>query len=224
MLVIGVFNWQIQERILPGANQKQDALRLQIRNNGIINARTGKYWVANENRIYSFDLPEDAQPVSQQRKVKDLTIYEFSEAGTKLHAFIKTDLALWTNGKIRFLGDVEKIVWKDDVPQPGNSNVEIEIAENYNPFKQVSVKPSHLNSQEIAEQIKTVESESEKRLFAVSLQKKYTTLFLPLIITLFTAPFALSLNRKGKVVTSRLMRSGFGFCLWASTAVLNNSD
>ena len=45
------------------------------------------------------------------------------------------------------------------------------------------------------------ESESERRSFAVAFEKKYTTLFLPFVITLFTAPFALSLSRKGRVVT-----------------------
>ena len=54
---------------------------------------------------------------------------------------------------------------------------------------------------EISEQIDSRESEIEKRTFEIALQKKYTTLFLPLIITLFTAPFALSLSRKGKVIT-----------------------
>jgi lipopolysaccharide export LptBFGC system permease protein LptF len=41
------------------------------------------------------------------------------------------------------------------------------------------------------------------------LEKKYTTIFLPFIIALFTAPFALSLSRKGKVVTI-----GYAVGLW----------
>jgi lipopolysaccharide export system permease protein len=39
------------------------------------------------------------------------------------------------------------------------------------------------------------------RRFEVALQKKYTTPLLPLIITLFTAPFALSLDKKNRVMT-----------------------
>ena len=35
----------------------------------------------------------------------------------------------------------------------------------------------------------------------IALNKRYATAFLPLIITLFTAPFALSLSRKGKSMT-----------------------
>jgi lipopolysaccharide export LptBFGC system permease protein LptF len=62
-------------------------------------------------------------------------------------------------------------------------------------------KPSHLDRRETAEQIKASESEIERRNLEVALEKKYTTLFLPFVITLFTAPFALSLSRKGRVVT-----------------------
>lgn len=38
-------------------------------------------------------------------------------------------------------------------------------------------------------------------MFEVALQRKWATLVIPFIIALFTAPFALSLNRKGKAAT-----------------------
>jgi lipopolysaccharide export LptBFGC system permease protein LptF len=53
----------------------------------------------------------------------------------------------------------------------------------------------------MSEFIQTAESESEKRIYTVALEKRKTTLFLPLVITLFTVPFALSLSRKGKILT-----------------------
>lgn len=201
MIIIGFLNWQLQERFLPGTNQIQDALRSQIRSNGVLSLKTGKYWVASENRIYSFELPPETQPILGSRRVANLTVYEFKDADSKLHSIIKTDAASWEQGKIRFLSEVEQTVWADDVPRVGEGNQVSEIAENYNPFRQTSVKPSHLNSQELADQMKTAESESEQRVYAVALQKKHTTLVLPFIITLFTAPFALSLSRKGKVMT-----------------------
>ena len=57
--------------------------------------------------------------------------------------------------------------------------------------------------------ITSSESDAEIRSFEVALEKKYATLFLPFIIALFTAPFALSLRRKGKVVTV-----GYAVELW----------
>ena len=38
-------------------------------------------------------------------------------------------------------------------------------------------------------------------MFSTALQKRYSTPFLPFVIALFSAPFALSLSRKGRIVT-----------------------
>lgn len=81
--------------------------------------------------------------------------------------------------------------------------------ENTNPFNNLYKKPTHLNIASTKEQIQSTESHFEKRNYQVALEKKYTTLILPLIITLFTAPFALSLSRKGKVITV-----GYAVGLW----------
>ena len=46
-------------------------------------------------------------------------------------------------------------------------------------------------------------------MFAVALERKWSTIVLPFVIALFTAPFALSLNRKGKAATV-----GYAVGLW----------
>lgn len=210
MMVFGFVNWQIQERILPRANRKQDSLRSQLRSNGVLNLNSGKYWVANENRIYTFELPEGTQPVSNQQKVQNLAVYQFSDKEAKLQSFIKTDSALWEKGRIKLTGDVEKTIWVNDIPTTENSNNENnEVKENYNPFTQTIIKPNHLNSNEVAEKIVQAESDTEQRTLEVALEKKYATLFLPLVITLFTAPFAVSLSSRGKVVTV-----GYAVAVW----------
>jgi lipopolysaccharide export LptBFGC system permease protein LptF len=83
------------------------------------------------------------------------------------------------------------------------------LAEDSNPFAETGKKPSHLDIRETKEQLRHSESEAEQRNLSVALEKKYTTLFLPFIIALFTAPFALSLSRKGKVITV-----GYAVGLW----------
>jgi lipopolysaccharide export LptBFGC system permease protein LptF len=62
------------------------------------------------------------------------------------------------------------------------------------------------------------ESETEKQNYEVAIEKKYATLFLPVIVTLFTAPFALSLNKKGKVLTV-----GYAFGLWLLFVGITNT-
>ncbi|MBK8304960.1 MAG: LptF/LptG family permease [Chloracidobacterium sp.] len=70
-------------------------------------------------------------------------------------------------------------------------------------------KPSQLRAGEVKKQIASSESEVERRNLSVALEKKYTTLLLPFIMALFAAPFALSLSRKGNVVTV-----GYSIGLW----------
>lgn len=200
MIVIGTLNWGIQEYIAPKTNQIQDELRAQIRRRGIISNNEGKLWAANDNRIYSFELINNKNSNEFNREVKNLTIYEFGDNDLKLNAVYKADTAIWEKDKIKLTGKSEKIVWENGKGQFSNVS-NLELAEISNPFSELFEIPNHLSAAQTKEQIKLIESESEKRNLSVALEKKRSAPFLPFIITLFTAPFALSLNRKGKVVT-----------------------
>ncbi len=205
MCLIGALNWRVQELILPHANQIQDELRGQIRSRGVLAGNTGKNWVANDRRIYSFELENNRSDDSQA--VKNLTVYEFSEPNAQLSAVYKTPAAVWEKDKIK-LSKTEKIDWSD-----GKGIIteldRLDLAENSNPFNHLAEKPSHLSTKQTKEQIKNTESDTEQRNYQVSLEKKSTTPLLPFVITLFTAPFALSLSGKGKVITI-----GYAVAVW----------
>ncbi|MDQ3180942.1 MAG: LptF/LptG family permease [Acidobacteriota bacterium] len=205
MIFLGAMNWAIQEWVAPKTNIIQDELRNQIRGRGVLARKTGKNWVANNKRIYSFELAESTNPTNQ--KVKNLTIYEFSD-DSKLQTIYKTPEAIWEKDKIKLSDNAEKIMWSDnkaEITQVSSA----ELLENSNPFKNLNEKPSHLNTKETKEQIKTSESETEQINYEVALEKKSITPFLPFVIALFTAPFALSLSRKGKVITI-----GYAVAIW----------
>ena len=213
MIALGVFNWQIQERILPRANQIQDQLRTQIRSRGVMSNKPGKLWVANDKRIYSFE-PDDSASDNELRItcaagcVKNLNIYEFRDDNARLQALYRLPQAIWERDRIKFIGRSEKI----DLTEgkiAGEPILDGELAEVSNPFIEARKKPSHLDSPETRQQAENSESDVEKRSFTVALEKKYTAALLPFIIALFTAPFALSLSRKGKVVTI-----GYAVGLW----------
>lgn len=208
-VLLGLLNWQIQERVLPGANQRQDDVRSLIRNRGVPVDATGRLWVANDNHIYSF------KPASDNEKrgicsncVKDLTIYEFSTGQASLQTVFRANFASWQSGEIVLQGNVEKNDLREGKVETLIFN-EAEFAESANPFIESRQKPSHLNIPGIKEQIANSDSDLDRRNLSVGLQKKYATLFLPFIIALFTAPFALSLSRKGNVVTV-----GYAVGLW----------
>lgn len=206
-IALGLFNWQVQERIMPAANHVQDELRTMIRSRGAIGNRSGKLWVASANQIFSFELESNASD-NENTVVANLAVYEFAPDGSHLQSLYRVQHAVWTGDRIKFSGKAEKIdVSEKKVVQTEMKDGEISVASN--PFVEARRKPSHLNAKETTSQIKNSEAEIEQRSFGVALQKKYSTLVLPLVIALFTAPFALSLNRKGKVVTV-----GYAVGLW----------
>ena len=197
MTLIGLINWGVQEFVAPETNQTQDLLRDQLRNNGVLAKKEGKIWVANDNKIFSFEI--SSQNV-ENRSVEKLSIYEFSEKDFTLASVIKSPTAVWTNEKI-VLGDgARKITW-------GNTNSTItempvnELPVTLDIFSNQNKKPNHLDTNQTRNKVNNTESGVEQRRFEVALQKKYSTPLLPLIITLFTAPFALSLDKKNRVIT-----------------------
>lgn len=211
-LLLGLVNWQVQERIAPYTNQVQDELRSLLRSRGLFANRSGRFWVANDRRIYSFEFDRGQEPYTpdgsdnakayargcaQLCAVRNLTAYEFSDNTARLQALYRGKNAVWETDRIRFVGPSEKTTILDDrlyseTIQDG------EIPESSNPFAETKKKPSHLTAAETREQLGRIEADVERRSFRVALEKKYTTLVLPLVIALFTAPFSLTLNRKGK--------------------------
>lgn len=226
MLVLGFANWQIQERVAPHTNQIQDQLRNQIRSRGVLVNKSGKYWVANDKRIYSFQLGSaeagglegrvdetgngmDVIAASDNdKRVSTLSVYEFADRGADLQTVYRVPEAVWARERIIFLGPGTKTIL-------GEGNISTsditggEIVEDSSPFAELRKKPSHLTAAKTRELAESSEADIERRSFFVALEKKHATLFLPFIIALFTAPFALSLSRKGKVVTV-----GYAVGLW----------
>lgn len=294
MLLLGGVNWMIQEQLLPTANQLQDAARNQIRNRGIPVEQKGKYWVANEKRIYSFEFASDnekpiallegaigesyvfqshrthtikqgselsvggklavwqgynlvsvlavspetsvagsspvmglimlppfvlaVQPSASDNEktfgtcsagcIKNLIVYEFADNGEKLQFVYRANQAVWESGRIRFVGEVEKNSLKDGKIETSTDSGG-ELVETLNPFAELRKKPNHLNTPQLKRQIAAADSDLDRRNLSVGYEKKYTTLFLPFVMALFTAPFSLSLSRKGKAATV-----GYAVGLW----------
>ena len=232
MALLGGVNWMIQERVLPRANQLQDETRDLIRSRGIVENQPGKYWVANDERIYSFKLAASASgsepgavatgspsstSASDNEKldiscsagcVTDLSVYQFDNTGANLQSVYRAKNGVWEHGHVVFLGNVEKTDVRGGRVEPATQQGG-ELAETSNPFAGLRAKPSHLTSAEIKQQIAATDSDLERSNLMVALEKRYTTLFLPFVMALFTAPFSLSLSRKGKAVTI-----GYAIGLW----------
>lgn len=228
MIVLGAFNWQIQEQISPVTNQIQDDLRVQIRTRGRAPKKPKRFWATDGNRIYSFESGQESDNDKQEGGVgsdgvasdnekpldpaeataRNLSVYEFASDSGGLQTLYRIPYGGWRSGKILFSSNAQKLtVSHGRVETSALENGELKAETN--PFAVIRSKPSYLNTAETKSQIAATESKFEKRNFEVALQRKYSTILLPLIIALFTAPFALSLSRKGKAVTV-----GYAVALW----------
>ena len=206
MIAIGAMNFGIQEWILTEANRTQDALLDRLKSRNKSEGSKGQYWVASGNNIYSFQ-PADASD-NDSEIIKNLSIFEITPSNQTLSSLIKVDKARWNQNGIEFL-EKPLILTKTGSKTSVSKRVFEFKGEDFNPFAQTVVKPSHLGIAETEEKIRNSNSESEQLTYKISLQKKYTTPFLPLVIILFTVPFALSLSRKGNVITL-----GYAVAIW----------
>jgi lipopolysaccharide export LptBFGC system permease protein LptF len=222
-LLLGGANWIVQENLLPSFNKRQDEIRNQIRNGGKPANAAGKLWVASGGRIYSFRTFEsqkdgNIQPIMSASDndtascpsncIFDISVYQLVLSNGGLQSVFRAQAAKWSGGAVDFVGSVERVDFIDgkivNATQSG-----VTLAEGENPFTQIREKPTHLNSSALRDQLGTVESDVERRNLAVALEKKYIVVLLPLVIALFTAPFALSLSRRGNAAAV-----GFAVGLW----------
>ena len=195
MIIFGVINFAIQETILPSANIRQDNLRVFIRSRGKLSEKKGKLWAVKDNKIYSFNMDS----AKNNMNVINFTVYQFDENAERLQSIISAEQAKWESNAIKFPKGAKKSLVQDG--SIITSVIEGEITENYNPFNTKNDNPGHLSTMQLREQIQNNNSESENSNYLIALQKRYSTLVIPLVIVLFTAPFAVAVSRQGNILT-----------------------
>ena len=205
MLLLGALNFALQEVVAPGANLLQDRYRQQLRSRGTL-ASSNRFWVADDSNIYSFVYNEGAS--DNDKRISAIGIYELADNGGGLQTVYRSDFARWRGDRVVLDGNVRKSSLSGGkVVSSFTENGEVLASSD--PFKEVRKKPSQLSVNEAKARRDASESEVERNLFSVAVERKWSTLVLPFVIALFTAPFALSLNRKGKAATV-----GYAVALW----------
>ena len=216
MLILGGLNFILQESIAPITNRRQDVYRRFIRNLGVVPESEGRLWVATDKTIAAFRNNSTASDNENRESLdctrtcslRDIKIYLFEADKPELQAVYHLPLAIWDSGRLFASGKGSAYLLTN------NGFSRSEITDGFidlprSVFTGTSIRTNQMSVFEISERIPAADSDIERRALYLAVNKRYSNLFLPFIIALFTAPFAIGLQRKGRVVSI-----SHGVALW----------
>lgn len=209
--IVGGGMWLVQERLMPQANLRQDALRAQIRG-GVSRATTyaGRQWLAagGNGRLYSYEYGDETGTLS------DLAIYDFDAEGVHLRQTIYAREGKWTSPGQMHLSDAEVLLFKDGgMERRRAAEMTVEGVEPVDVFRPGTDKPSYLSAKQLSAYIKNLKQRGVSvASLTAALQRKYTDPFGTLVMALVGIPLALAFGRRSALVAlAAAIALGLGF-------------
>lgn len=185
--------WAVQERLMPEANRRQNALRAQIRGGGVQNEpQTGRVWVAagDARRIYSYG------PVAGGGKYEAPLVFDFDEGGVHLRRILSAASARLNEGGRRLELAGAKVLEAETrwAERAGPASFEVADPEV---FKIELNRPAEMDAVELSAYIKALKkSAANVQALSVALERKRAEPFAPLVMALVGAPLALAFGRR----------------------------
>lgn len=192
--------WVVQEKFMPVANIRQDALRAQIRGGAArATTGTGRQWLASaeSNRIYSYEYDE------QHQALRDLAVYDFDREGVHLEKMLTAEQGSWSDGTTLTINNAETITIRGlELAREQTSQLQLKgAADPAQAFKPGIDKPSQLSSSGLNSYLKSAKRRGmDVSALAVALQRKYAEPFSILVMAFLGIPLALSFGRRGTVI------------------------
>jgi len=207
MSFLGLINFIVQDRIATATNIRQEALRFKIRSRGVARKIDGRQWVAADNAIISFELPKAASdngiPASSNClapcRLQNIALYKFGVDNGGLQSVYRVSEGTVEAGSIAVTGKGEVIEVREGKIERADiegKSIETGLAGTL----AHSRSPNQSTVGQTRDALKNASSDIEKRALTVSLEKKYVTIAIPLVIALFTLPFAIGVDRRSRVV------------------------
>ncbi|HEX8175256.1 MAG TPA: LptF/LptG family permease [Pyrinomonadaceae bacterium] len=212
----GMLLWGVQERLMPAANLRQDALRAQIRT-GTARASTqsGRLWLASTEtgRIYSYIYDGTG------RQLDELFIYEFDPEGIHLSRIIKGETADWNAlGGMVLEGVDETVLEGLRMTSRQAERLEMKRSDSIDLFKPWADKPSQLSAKDLSAYIKTIRRKGEAVApLMVALQRKYADPFGVIVMALVGIPLALAFGRRS-AIAALSSAVAVGLTFWGVTS------
>ncbi|HLL76847.1 MAG TPA: LptF/LptG family permease [Pyrinomonadaceae bacterium] len=208
--------WVVQERILPGANQRQDALRLQIRG-GPSRASTsgGTQWLAPSDRsIYAYT------PTGRPDELMSPSAYLFDEEGVHLRRVIAGERAKVGAAGLR----VEQAAVLDLAGRSLRPAAYVEVGESVaaEMFKPLLIPASALNSSQLSEYIKLLKlreaNGAEVVSYLVAKERRKVDPLAPLVMTIISIPLGTIFGRRS-AVKSLFAAVVLGITFWGGASL-----
>jgi LPS export ABC transporter permease LptG/LPS export ABC transporter permease LptF len=186
--------WYVQERIMPRANQRQDALKAQLRA-GV--AKTdeplGRQWLATPtgHSIYSYEYDEETGTLVNPQ------IYLFDAEDVHVQKIMMGKIGSWgPDGRLR----IEVVDELDTASAKLTHHEHVDLAETVSPdlFKPSLVKSSYLNYEQLRNYVAQVEQQGVSATnLTVALARKRAEPYGALVMALVGIPLAFSFGRRG---------------------------
>lgn len=198
-LAMAACSWLIQERIMPGANLKQDALRARIRGGEArVTTGTGRQWLASTDthRFYSYEFDEARGAISEP------TIYELDSESVHLNKVVSGKLGQWASAHTLAVSDTETLTLSGmEVMRQTSPQTSFDAVESRDVFKPTIDKPSQLSASDLVNYVRAAKQRgADISTLSVALQKKYAAPFGVIIMAFIGMPLAVSYGRKGTII------------------------
>lgn len=194
---VGVGVWFVQEKVMPDANRRQNALRGMIRTGAVqTDIQAGKVWVssADTRRIYAYD------PVSLGGQLNNVSVFEFDAEALHLERVLVSPwMSLAQGAFVEGQGELIELAGGGAAYERGAS-IRLSAGDFYVLNTELN-KPTELNSKALSAYISQLKARGVNVApLSVVLERKKAEPFSPLIMILVGAPLAFAFGRRGTMV------------------------
>jgi LPS export ABC transporter permease LptG len=198
--ILGAAVWVVQEKVVPGADRRQNALRNLIKTGAIqSDAQPGRTWVTSPDskHIYAYDT------VSIDGRMSDLALYDFDEDRTNLTGVTMAPQAYASAGSGLQAEHVVLVDLKGDGAKVARADrAQVSEGESYALKDELKLKkPSEYDFATLSNYIKALKAGGAGvQPLVVALERRRVEPFFPLVMCLTAAPLALMFGRRGTLV------------------------
>jgi LPS export ABC transporter permease LptG len=196
--LLGTCVWLLQDKVMPEANRRQNALRGVIRSGGAqAEAQKGRRWVASADsrRIYNYS------PGGPGGEMSDVVVFNFDREALHLERIYLASAANPQGGMNLELREAELVDFGGGgVTYAHQPRASVE-AEAFEAFNSGLNRPMEFSFESLSAYIKALKGRGVNvQPLAVALQRRLVEPFLPLVMILVGSPLAFVFGRRGTLL------------------------